>query len=63
MPAVNISGNVHVGNGVFMGVGSVTNNDIAIHDRVTVGAGSVVLKSINYPCIIMGNPAREMIKK
>ncbi|RTY74262.1 NeuD/PglB/VioB family sugar acetyltransferase [Flavobacterium sp. LS1R10] len=63
MPAVNISGNVHIGNEVFMGVGAVTNNDILIHDNVTIGAGSVVLKSINYPCVAMGNPAREMIKK
>ncbi|TDE51287.1 NeuD/PglB/VioB family sugar acetyltransferase [Flavobacterium sp. GT3P67] len=63
MPAVSISGNVDVGKEVFIGVGSVTNNDILIHDNVTIGAGSVVLKSINYPCVAMGNPAREMIKK
>lgn len=63
MPAVNISGNVSVGDEVFIGVGAVTNNDITIHNNVTIGAGSVVLKSINYPCIALGNPAREMIKK
>jgi sugar O-acyltransferase (sialic acid O-acetyltransferase NeuD family) len=63
MPAVSISGNVDVGKEVFIGVGSVTNNDILIHDNVTIGAGSVVLKSISYPCVSMGNPSREFIKK
>lgn len=63
MPAVNISGNVLIGDEVFIGVGAITNNDIVVNDNVTIGAGSVVLKSINYPCIAMGNPAREMIKK
>lgn len=63
MPSVNISGNVDVGEEVFIGVGAVTNNDITIANNVTIGAGSVVLKSINNPCIVIGNPAREMIKK
>lgn len=63
MPNSSVSGNVLIGENVFVGVGAKTNNDIRITNDVVVGAGAVVLKSIDSACIVFGNPARIMVLK
>lgn len=38
--------------------GAVVIGDITVGDNVTIGAGSIVVKSIPDNCIVCGNPAR-----
>jgi len=60
MPAVNISGNVVVGNGVYIGAGAILLQGVSIGDGCVVGAGSVVTKSFENNRRIIGIPARGM---
>jgi acetyltransferase-like isoleucine patch superfamily enzyme len=46
-----------IGNNVSIGT-NATVMPVTICDRVVIGAGSVVTKSINEPGIYAGNPAR-----
>ena len=45
-PSVTLSGRVKVYDNCFFGSGSVCKNDIEIHNRVLVGAGAYVYKSL-----------------
>ena len=47
-----------VGNNVVMGTGAVALGSIAIGDRVQVGAGSVVVKSVPPGATVVGIPGR-----
>ena len=48
----------HIGNNVFIGVGSVLIGDITLGDNVTVGAQTLVNKSFDSNSIIVGIPGR-----
>ena len=57
--------NQHGGRGILLGgiagvppANVVIIGDIEIGDNVTIGAGSVVVKSVPSNCVIAGNPAR-----
>lgn len=60
MPAVNISGNVRLGRGVYVGAGAILLQGVSIGDRSVVGAGAVVNKSFDSGKRIMGVPARAI---
>ena len=60
MPAVNISGNVSIGKGVYIGAGAVLLQGISVGDYSVVGAGAVVNKSFENNKRIMGVPARSI---
>jgi sugar O-acyltransferase (sialic acid O-acetyltransferase NeuD family) len=60
MPAVNISGNVSIGRGVYVGAGAVLLQGISVGDYSVVGAGAVVNKSFESNKRIMGVPARAI---
>lgn len=47
-----------IGSDVFIGLNTVIMPGVAIGDRVIVGAGSVVTKSVPSGAIVAGNPAR-----
>jgi len=47
-----------IGEDVFLGVNAIVLPGVTIHDRVIVGAGSVVTKDVPSNTIIAGNPAR-----
>lgn len=51
-----------IGNNVRILTGAIVCGDINIGDNVTIGANSVVVKSIPSNCIVAGNPA-YIIKK
>jgi acetyltransferase-like isoleucine patch superfamily enzyme len=55
-------GDIYVGNGVWIGVGSILLPNVYLEDGIVVAAGSVVIKG-HYPAnsLLAGNPAR--IKK
>jgi len=60
MPAVNVSGNVSIGKGVYIGAGAVLLQGISIGDYSVVGAGAVVNKSFENNKRIIGVPARAI---
>ena len=59
MPSVDISGNVTVGEGTLIGVGSSILQGKRIGAGATVGMGSVVMTDVPDNCTVLGNPARR----
>jgi len=49
---------VKIGNNVFIGTNSIIMPGVIIEDKVIIGAGSVVTKSIPSGSIVAGNPAK-----
>ena len=47
-----------LGKFVFLGAGTTVINGISIADQVTIGAGGVVVKSINKSGVYVGIPAK-----
>jgi sugar O-acyltransferase (sialic acid O-acetyltransferase NeuD family) len=58
-PGVHLAGNVHVGKGSLLGIGSVAIPGTRIGEHVTIGAGSVLVREIQDGALVYGNPARE----
>lgn len=63
MPGVNISGEVEIGEGVYVGTGAKIINQVTIGEYATIGAGAVVAKSIPGNCVAVGVPARPIKSK
>jgi UDP-N-acetylbacillosamine N-acetyltransferase len=59
-PAAVICGNVKVGRKSFVGANSVARQNITIISDVLVGAGSVLIKSVEVKGIWVGNPVRKI---
>ena len=55
-----VNGSCVIGEGTFLGSGSVTLHNINIGTNCIVGAGSVVIKPVEHGCKIVGNPARAI---
>jgi len=62
-PGVVLCGNVEVGKGTFIGANSVVRQGIKIGNNVTIGAGTVVVKNVPDGATVIGNPARNLVKK
>lgn len=60
MPTVNISGEVTIGEGVYVGTGAKIINQLEIGDYTIVGAGAVVSKTLPAHCTAVGVPARPI---
>lgn len=60
MPSVNISGEVNVGKGVYVGTGAKIINQLEIGENTIVGAGAVVAKSLPSNCTAVGVPAKPI---
>ena len=60
MPTVNISGDVNVGKGVYVGTGAKIINQVDIGEHTIVGAGAVVAKSLPANCTAVGVPAKPI---
>ncbi|GLB58985.1 acetyltransferase [Cytobacillus sp. NCCP-133] len=59
-PGVHLAGTVKVGKGSWLGIGSVVSNNVNITSGCKVGAGSVVVKSIDRPGTYVGIPVRKI---
>ena len=55
------SGNVVIGNNVFIGMNAIILKNVKIGNNVVIGAGSVVTKNVPDDCVVAGNPARIII--
>lgn len=60
MPSVNISGEVHIHNAVYVGTGAKIINLLEIGENTIIGAGAVVSKSIPANCTAVGIPAKPI---
>lgn len=60
MPSVNISGDVFIGECVYVGTGAKLINRIKIGDNSIIGAGAVVTKNLPENCTAVGVPARPI---
>lgn len=60
MPSVNISGEVVLEQGVYVGTGAKIINQLEIGKYTIVGAGAVVSKSLPAKCTAVGIPAKPI---
>lgn len=60
MPSVNISGEVLIEKGVYVGTGAKIINLLSIGEHTIVGAGAVVAKSLPANCTAVGIPAKPI---
>jgi sugar O-acyltransferase (sialic acid O-acetyltransferase NeuD family) len=60
MPSVNISGEVKIEQGVYVGTGAKIINLLDIGENTIVGAGAVVSKSLPANCTAVGIPAKTI---
>ncbi|GAA0353514.1 hypothetical protein GCM10009092_17360 [Bowmanella denitrificans] len=49
---------IHVGDNVFIGVGTIVLAGVTIGSNVVIGAGSVVTKNVPNSTVVAGNPAK-----
>ncbi|MGY3718129.1 acetyltransferase [Sutcliffiella cohnii] len=59
-PGVHLAGTVNVGQGSWVGIGSMVSNNINITSNCIVGAGAVVVKDITETGTYVGVPARRV---
>jgi sugar O-acyltransferase (sialic acid O-acetyltransferase NeuD family) len=59
-PGVHLAGTVKVGQGSWLGIGSVVSNNVNITSGCKVGAGAVVVKDITETGTYVGVPARRV---
>ncbi|MBS1777267.1 MAG: acetyltransferase [Bacteroidetes bacterium] len=60
MPSVNISGEVQIHSGVYVGTGAKIINLLEIGENTIIGAGAVVSKSLPANCTAVGIPAKPI---
>ncbi|HET8886982.1 MAG TPA: acetyltransferase [Salinimicrobium sp.] len=60
MPSVNISGEVHINESVYVGTGAKIINQLEIGENTIIGAGAVVSKSLPANCTAVGIPAKPI---
>jgi sugar O-acyltransferase (sialic acid O-acetyltransferase NeuD family) len=58
-PGVHLAGTVKVGQGSWLGIGSVISNNVNITSGCKVGAGAVVVKDITEVGTYIGTPAKK----
>jgi sugar O-acyltransferase (sialic acid O-acetyltransferase NeuD family) len=60
MPSVNISGEVLIEEGVYVGTGAKIINLLSIGKNSIIGSGAVVAKSLPANCTAVGIPAKPI---
>jgi len=60
MPGAIVSGNVTIGNNVYMGTNSTIKEKINVTNNVTIGLNSGVIKDINQEGIYVGTPVKKI---
>ena len=63
LTVAHLGGGAIAGEGVLLGIGSVVLPRVVVGSWATVGAGAVVLSDVAAEAIVVGNPAREMVRR
>ncbi len=58
---VHVCGSVTIGHNCHI-AGSVIRNQRSVGDYATVGLGAVVVKDVEKGTVVVGNPAKPMVK-
>jgi sugar O-acyltransferase (sialic acid O-acetyltransferase NeuD family) len=61
-PGALLAGAVSIGDRSWVGIGACVRQRVDISSDVIVGAGAVVVKSIHNSCIVVGSPARRLVR-
>lgn len=61
-PGAVLAGNVKVGEGSFVGANAVIKQGVTIGKNTIIGAGAVVLNNVDDNQVLVGNPAKKLIK-
>lgn len=61
-PGACLAGGVIVGEQSFVGMGALVRPSVRIGERAVIGAGAVVVKDVDDGQIVVGNPARPLVK-
>jgi sugar O-acyltransferase (sialic acid O-acetyltransferase NeuD family) len=59
----NVNGDCSIADGVFVGSAATLKNGIRIGKNTIIGAGAVLLKSIDESGVYIGNPAKKLKRK
>lgn len=62
LPGANVSGSVVLGDHATVGSGAVVLQGRTVGAGAFVGAGAVVTKDVAEGVVVVGNPAREMLR-
>ncbi len=62
-PRANLAGEVTVRSGACIGAGAIILPRVTIGYRAVVGAGAVVTRDVPDDAVVVGNPARPLLKK
>ncbi|WP_053956731.1 NeuD/PglB/VioB family sugar acetyltransferase [Inediibacterium massiliense] len=62
-PGSNISGNVTITDQCLIGTGAQILQGITIKNNTTIGAGAVVIKDVKEKDVVVGVPAKSIIKR
>ncbi len=61
-PGVNLAGGIRVGTKSWIGIGSCIIQQVIIEENVMIGAGSVVIRNVPAGMVMVGNPAKPLVK-
>lgn len=59
-PGVHLAGTVTIGQGTWLGIGSIVSNNLSISSSCTIGAGAVVVSDITESGTYVGVPVRRL---
>jgi sugar O-acyltransferase (sialic acid O-acetyltransferase NeuD family) len=62
-PGANLAGEITVGDGSFVGAGATVLPGLNIGADVIIGAGAVVVRDVEAGALMVGNPAKKLIKR
>lgn len=60
---VILGGSVTIGERVWMGLRSTVNDGLTVGDGAIVGTGAVVLKDVPEHAVVVGNPAKAILRR
>ncbi|MFT5716040.1 MAG: sugar O-acyltransferase (sialic acid O-acetyltransferase NeuD family) [Oleiphilaceae bacterium] len=61
-PGVHLAGSVTIGESSWLGIGCSIKQSITIGANVVVGTGAAVVKNINEQTVVVGVPAKPLVK-
>lgn len=61
-PGAHLGGTVTIGRGAFVGIGSSVIHSLKVGDWATVGGGAVVIRTVAEKEVVVGSPARPIVR-